>query len=55
MNKEINYSILNETDFYPPSDDRVLTTYVEEIYENEFYEYSEEMFNLYEDEGFYEN
>ena len=44
-----------EEDFYPPSDDRTLQTCVEELYDGDFAEYSEYIFDLYESENFYEN
>lgn len=47
--------ILREEDFYPPSDDRTLKTCVEELYDGDFAEYSEYIFDLYESENFYEN
>lgn len=53
--KTINDYVLTEKDFYPPSDDRTLKTYVEEMYNDEFYEYAEYVFDLYEEEGYYEN
>ena len=49
-----NY-ILSEEDFYPPSDDRTLKTNIDELYDGEFAEYTEYIFNLYESEDWYEN
>lgn len=46
---------LTESDFYPPSDNRTLRTYTEEIYDGEFAEYTEYIFDLYESEDYYEN
>ena len=54
-NKLILNGILREEDFYPPSDDRTLQTCVEELYDGDFAEYSEYIFDLYESENFYEN
>lgn len=48
-------NILKEKDFYPPSDDRVFQTYVEETYDGDFAEYAEYVFDLYESENYYEN
>ena len=48
--------ILNEEDFYPPSDDRVLESYIEDIEDGiNFAEYAEYIYDLYEEEGYYEN
>lgn len=47
--------ILTESDFYPPSDDRFLETYIEDIDGGDnFAEYCEYIFEIYEDEGYYE-
>lgn len=47
--------ILNEEDFYPPSDNRTLKTNIKEMYKGEFEEYTEYIFDLYESEDYYEN
>lgn len=48
--------ILTEEDFYPPSDDRVWTSNVYDIYGGDnFADYTEYIFDLYESEGYYEN
>ena len=47
---------LSEIDFYPPSDDRVLESYVEDIDGGDnFADYCEYIFELYEEEDYYEN
>lgn len=56
MKNKLAYSyILSEEDFYPPSDDRTFKTHMEELYEGEFVEYTEYIFDLYESEDYYEN
>lgn len=42
---------LKDSDFYPPSDNRTFHMYAGK----EFEEYTEYIYDLYEDEGFYEN
>ena len=50
------YYSLTESDFYPPSDDRVLESYIEDIEGGDnFADYCEYIFDLYEEEGYYEN
>lgn len=47
---------LKESDFYPPSDDRVLRSYIRDVCEdNNFREYAEYIYDLYEEENYYEN
>jgi hypothetical protein len=47
---------LTESDFYPPSDDRVLRSYIRDVCEdNNFREYAEYIYDLYEEENYYEN
>lgn len=53
--KWIYNNVLSEEDFYPPSDDRVLKTYVEELYEGDFAEYADYIYDLYESEDYWEN
>ena len=49
------FSSLKEKDFYPPSDDRVLESYVEDIEDGDnFADYCEYIFNLLEEEGYYD-
>ena len=48
-------NILSEEDFYPPSDDRTFKTTIEELYDGDFAEYAEYIFDLYEKEDYYEN
>ena len=57
MNKKIKYNIvLEEKDFYPPSDNRVLESYIEDVEDGDnFYEYAEYIYDLYESEDYYEN
>lgn len=61
-NKWIHRNILREenfylqdSDFYPPSDDRTFQTYMEELYDGEFAKYAEYIFDLYESEDYWEN
>lgn len=47
--------ILTESDFYPPSDDRCLKSYIEDIYDGDnFAEYCEYIFEIYEEEEYWE-
>lgn len=47
---------LTERDFYPPYDDRVLETYIDDIEGGDnFADYAEYIYRLYEDEEWYEN
>lgn len=47
---------LSEEDFYPPSDDRRLTSYVYDTkYSPNFVEYAKYIYDLYEEEDYYEN
>ena len=58
MNKiELTYNnILKEEDFYPPSDDRILKSYIRDVdSENNFLDYTKYIFDLYEKENYYEN
>lgn len=49
--KEESRDYLIEEDFYPPSDDRVFTSYVEDIYGGDnFADYCKDFFELYEEE-----
>ena len=54
-NKWIQNNILSEKDFYPPSDDRFLQTYIEEQYDGEYVEHTGYIFDLSESEDYYEN
>lgn len=46
---------LTEESFYPPSDDRVWESYVEDIEDGDnFADYCECIFELLEEEGYYE-
>lgn len=48
--------IITEKDFYPPSDNRVLSSGIRNIYNGDnFEEYAEYIFELYESEDYYEN
>ena len=50
------YYVLTEEDFYPPSDDRVLKSYVHDIPNGDnFADYAEYIYELYEEEDYYEN
>ena len=48
--------VLTEQDFYPPSDDRVLESNIEDIDEdNNFVNYCVEFFEMLDEEEYYEN
>lgn len=50
-----NNLYLTEEDFYRPSDDRVLESYIEDIDGGDnFADYCEYIFELYEEEGYYD-
>lgn len=52
----LNSDCLTEEDFYPPQDDRVLETYIDDIEGGDnFADYSEYIYRLYEQEEWYEN
>ena len=62
MDDKINYELENELNelteesFYPPADTRILHSLIEDIGEgNNYLEYAEYIYDLYEEEGFYEN
>ena len=46
---------LSEIDFYPPADNRTLKSYIEDTDGDNFADYCEYIFDLYEDEYYYEN
>ena len=47
--------LLTENDFYPPSDDRILVSYLEDIDGGDnFAEYCEYIFEIYEEEDYYD-
>ena len=47
---------LKDSDFYPPADTRMLCSLIEDIdEENNYLEYAEFIYDLYEEEGYYEN
>lgn len=47
---------LTDIDFYPPSDNRVWTSNIEDIEDGDnFADYCEYIFKLYEDEEYYDN
>ena len=53
--KNKQYECLTESDFYPPYDDRVLKSYIEDVdEENNFASYCKYIFKLYEEEGYYD-
>lgn len=54
-NKWLNDYVLSEEDFYPSTDDRKIQTYIEEMYDGEFDEYAEYIYDLYESEDYWEN
>lgn len=52
----LNDHVLTERDFYPPSDDRVLESNIEDIDEdNNFVNYCVEFFEMLDEEEYYEN
>lgn len=54
-NKEKQYYYLTEIDFYPPSDDRVWGSNIEDIEGGDnFVDYCEYIFDLLDEEGYYE-
>lgn len=53
--RDVNFA-LTETDFYPPSDNRVWKSNIEDIDGGDnFADYCQYIFRLYEDEGYYDN
>ena len=49
-------SVLTEQDFYPPSDDRVWISNVEDIEDGDnFADYCEEFFEMLDEEEFFDN
>ena len=53
--KRIQYECLTDSDFYPPSDNRVLKSYIEDVdEENNFADYCKYIFDIYEEEGYYD-
>lgn len=53
--QEESYDYLTEADFYPPSDNRVWKSCVEDIDGGDnFIDYCESIFELLEEEGYYE-
>lgn len=57
MNKKIVYNdVLSEVDFYPPSDNRFLKSYIYDISNGDnFNDYATHIYDLYEEEEYYEN
>lgn len=56
MKRKYKYNdVLTEEDFYPPVDNRYLKSNIYDIYEGNFAEYSEYIFDLYEEEDYWEN
>lgn len=50
-----NNYCLSEIDFYPPYDNRVLKSYIEDIEDGDnFADYCEYIFEIYEEEGYYD-
>ena len=48
-------NVLNERDFYPPPDNRVWETYIEDIDGGDnFADYCEYIFDIYEEEGYFD-
>ena len=56
QNDKDNYDFcLTEMDFYPPSDNRVFESYIEDIEDGDnFTDYCKYIFKLYEEEGYYD-
>lgn len=53
--KKQQYICLTEKDFYPPSDDRALTSYIEDIDNGDnFADYCEYIFEIYEEEDYWD-
>ena len=46
---------LSETDFYPQTDKRELKSLIYNYYDETFADYAEYIFDLYEEEDWYEN
>ena len=57
MNKKMfYYNVLSEKDFYPPDDNRTLESYVKDIEGGDnFLDYTKYIFDIYEEEDWYEN
>ena len=56
MNKKPMFNILSEEDFYPPFDDRVWKSYIEDIDGGDnFTDYRKEFFDLLDEEEYYED
>ena len=50
-----DYFCLKESDFYQPCDNRILKSYIEDIYGGDnFVDYCEYIFDLYEEENYYD-
>ena len=53
--QEESYDYLTEADFYPPSDDRCLESYIEDINGGDnFADYCEDIFELLDEEEYYD-
>lgn len=51
-----DYDVLTEQDFYPPSDDRVLTSNIDDIEDGDsFDDYCKEFFELLDEEEYFDN
>lgn len=46
---------LTEESFYPPADKRELKSLIRDLYYDTFSDYAEYIFDLYEEENWYEN
>lgn len=54
--KFYNCNVLTEKDFYPPEDNRTLQSYIEDVEDGDsFLDYTRYIFNIYEEEEWYEN
>lgn len=53
--KSLRFTSLKEKDFYPPEDNRFWESYVEDIEDGDtFADYCQYIFDLLEEEGYYE-
>ena len=56
IKKQQDLYYLSEEDFYPPSDDRTLERYIYDTgHTVKFDEYAKYIYDLYEEEDYYEN
>ncbi len=54
-NKELDIYLISEEDFYPPSDDRILTSYIYDIEDSESFEdYCVDFFSMLDNEEYFQ-